>query len=149
MALASQQRFIQIKPIEDYLDLKLEERENETYVEAVPIKTGREDLVIDVKSEACALCRLNLFNLDYTDVMILSQFIKRDGTMATYKESKLCGRQYFKVKKLIDKARRCNLITRPPDYFVPGAWHDLNTYLERDRRRDQPMKIVKPQYWRI
>lgn len=105
--------------------------------------------VIVKPSRACALCSLNLRKLDYTDVMILSQFIKVDGSITPYNESQLCGKQYNRVKKLIEQAQRCNLIKRPPDYFVPGPWHDLNTYLEIDRKRDQPMKIIKKEYWKL
>lgn len=135
--------------VEDYLDLKIEEKENETYIEAVPIPTGREDKLVKVESKACVLCRLNLKNLNYTDVMILSQFIKKDGTIATLHESQLCPKQHWKVRQLITKAQRCNLIKRPADYLVTGPWHDLNTYLEPDRRRDQPMKIIKKEYWKL
>lgn len=98
---------------------------------------------------ACALCKLNLKNLNYTDVMILSQFIAPDGTLLTYHESRLCTKQYNKVMGLIKRAQRCNLIKRPADYLSPGPWHDLNTYLEPDRRRDQPMKVIKKEYWKI
>lgn len=138
-----------IAHLEDFLDLKVETKGDETYVVAEPIPTGRENRIINIDSGSCALCRLNLKNLDYTDVKILSQFIKRDGSLATYHESQLCSKQYRKVELLIKKAQRCNLIPRPPDYFVPGPWHELNTYLEPDRRRDQPMKVVKKQYWKI
>lgn len=128
-------------------------KDNETYIEAEPIPSGREGRVINVVSSnnpnACALCRLNLRNLHYTDVMILSQWIKKDGSIATYEESKLCTKQYKKITKLVQKAQRCNLIKRPADYFVPGGWHDLNTYLEPDRRRDQPMKVVRKEYWKL
>lgn len=150
MVLSTQYRFNhRQQSIEDYLDVKIEERENETYVEGLPVETGREKSVVKVESKACALCRLNLFGLHYTDIMILAQFIKRDGSIATYHESKLCTKQYLQVKRLIKQAQRCNLIKRPPDYLVPGPWHDLNTYLEIDRKRDQPMKIVKPEYWKM
>lgn len=138
-----------ISSLEDFLDLKVTTKDGETYVEAVPVNTGRESKIVDLHSKACALCRLNIRNLDYTDIKIISQFIKRDGSIATYHESKLCSKQYIKVKKLIEKAQRCNLIPRPPDYFVPGPWHELNTYLEPDRRRDQPMKVIKKQYWKM
>lgn len=135
--------------LEDFLDLKVETKEGATYVEARPVSTGRENKIINIDSSACVLCRLNLKNLDYTDVKILSQFIKCDGSVATFHESKLCSRQYNIVTQLIKKAQRCNLIPRPADYFVPGAWHELNTYLESDRRRDQPMKVIKKEYWKL
>lgn len=137
-------------PLEDYLDLRIERTgPEETYIEGIPINTGREDRVIKIKSEACALCRLNLVSLKYTDVMILGQFIKRDGSLVTYKESKLCKKQYSRIRKMITMAQRCNIIKRPDDYLVPGPWHDLNTYLEWDRKRDQPMKVIKKQYWKL
>lgn len=136
--------------LEDNLKLNIKDSLEETYVEAIPTSTGREGKVIQTdSSSACALCRLNLNNLNYTDVMILSQFIKRNGSIVTYHESKLCSKQYLKVTKLIKQAQRCNLIKRPSDYLVPGLWHDLNTYLEQDRKRDQPMKVVKKEYWKI
>lgn len=138
--------------VEDNLYLDIKESENETIVEAIPTKTGREQRLIPAEpshSEACALCRLNLRNLDYTDVLILAQFIKKNGSIVTYHESKLCGKQYRKVVRLIARAQRCNLIKRPADYLVPGPWHDLNTYIEPDRRRDQPMKVIKKEYWRV
>lgn len=148
-----QKRYHSNQSLEDFLELKIDTKDDVTHVEAVPVPTGREGLVVQVQSElnkeACSLCRLNLKNLAYTDVMIISQFIKKDGSLATIEESKLCAKQYKRVKMLIAQAQRCNLIERPADYLVPGAWHDLNTYLERDRKRDQPMKVIKKQYWKL
>lgn len=135
--------------LEDNLKLKVDEGSDKTYVEAIPTNTGREGKVLKSDPGCCTLCRLNLRNLQYTDVMILSQYIKRNGQLVTYHESKLCTSQYRKIIRLIKQAQRCNLIQRPADYLSPGPWHDLNTYLEPDRKRDQPMKVVKPEYWKI
>lgn len=142
--------FNEMTYIEDNLKLEIKENANETHIGAIPVDTGRSKHLVKVDHQtACVLCRLNLRNLNYTDVMILSQFIKRNGSLVTYHESKLCSKQYNKVVDLIKKAQRCNLIQRPPNYLVPGPWHDLNTYLEPDRRRDQPMKVIKKEYWKI
>lgn len=137
--------------IEDNLRLQVQTNEHETKVEAIPIPSGREGRLIQIgeSSGACALCRLNLTNLRYTDVKILSQFVKKNGSVVTFHESKLCTKQYRRVMSLIKKAWRCNLMERPNDYLVPGPWHDLNTYLEYDRKRDFPMKVIKKQYWKI
>lgn len=137
--------------IEDNLRLQVHTKDNQTLVEAIPCPTGREGKVVHVddSSGSCALCRLNLKNLHYTDVKILSQFVKKNGSIVTYHESNLCSKQYNKVLKLIKQAWRCNLMDRPADYLVPGPWHDLNTYLEIDRKRDYPLKVVKKQYWKI
>ena len=131
--------------LEDNLKLKIDERPNETYVETIMT----EENPAQIQAKPCVLCRLNLRGLDYTDVMILSRFIKKNGEIMTYHESNLCSREYNRIIRLIEQAQRCNLIERPADYFVPGVWHDLNTYIERDRRRDQPMELIKKQYWRI
>lgn len=137
--------------IEDNLKLKITESPNETYIDVEPVNTGRENRLIEVPeaTKACVLCRLNLTNLDYTDVMILGQFVKRNGSIVTFHESNLCPKQYTKILRLIKKAQRCNLMERPADYLVPGPWHNMNTYLELDRRRDQPMKVVKKEYWKL
>lgn len=132
------------------VDVKLNPNKNESYIETSITKTGREGNVVKGGSQtACSLCRHNITNLQYTDVMILSQFLEKDGKLLDYRESNLCGKQYAKVKRLIAQAQRCNLMPRPADYLVPGPWHDLNTYLEPDRQRDQPMKVIKKEYWKI
>lgn len=124
-----------------------------TYVNSVLVPTGRENMVVKTpdttsNEHSCALCRLNLVGLHYTDVLILEQFLAPNGNLVTYHESKLCQKQYMLIRRLVKHAQRCNLIRRPADYFVPGPWHNLNTYIEPDRRRDQPMRVVKPQYWK-
>lgn len=132
--------------LEDHLKVAVEQNSpKETYISTIQVKeeAPRTEL------KPCVLCRLNLPNLNYTDVKVLSQFIKKNGKVRTYHESRLCSSQYKKITKLIEQAQRCNLIARPADYFVPGQWHDLNTYLERDRKRDQPRKLIKPEYWKI
>lgn len=137
--------------IEDNLRLQVRTDEKQTIVEATPTPSGREGKVVQVEGSdgACALCRLNLKNLDYTDVKILSQFVKKNGSIVPYHESNVCSKQYRRVLRLIKQAWRCNLMERPQDYLVPGPWHDLNTYLEPDRKRDTPMKVIKKQYWKI
>lgn len=71
-----------------------------------------------------------------------------NGQVMEIKDTKLCIKQHKLVKRLISQAQRCNIMKRPSDYLIPGPWHDMNTYVERDRRRDQPMKVVKPEYWK-
>lgn len=123
-----------------------------TFIKSLPVSTSQENSVVksepNVSDNSCSLCRLNLKNLNYTDVLILDQFLDYNGNLITRKEARLCIKQYKLVKKLISQAHRCNLIKRPSDYFNPGPWHDLNTYIEPDRKRDQPMKVIKKQYWR-
>lgn len=82
------------------------------------------------------------------DVLILGQFLKKDGNIMTFQESQLCGRKYFLVKQLIKKAQICKLLPRPSEWEVYGAWDELNTYHDwPPRYRDQPMKIIQKHYW--
>lgn len=61
----------------------------------------------------------------------------------------LCNRQYNKVISLIRLAQRSQLMPRPNDYVVYGPWDSLNTYSQRFKKpRDQPINIIKPEYWR-
>lgn len=132
--------------------MTIDKEKNETYINANLTPSKREGRVVEQpekSTSACVLCRLNLPKLNYTDVLILSQFLEKDGSLLTYHETRLCSKQYKKVKTLIAQAQRCNLMPRPADYLVPGAWHDLNTYIEPDRKRDQPMKVIKKEYWKI
>jgi len=95
------------------------------------------------------LCRLNLRRLAYTDVMILSQFIESSGKLMAFEDTGLCGGKYWLVKQLVKDAQVAQLLPRPPDYEVFGPWDHLNTYHDWPPRfRDQPMRIVKPEYWK-
>jgi hypothetical protein len=61
----------------------------------------------------------------------------------------LCNRSYNTVRNLVLKAQRCQLMPRPADYQSYGPWDELNTYYEYPvRYRDQPMRIIKPEFWK-
>lgn len=83
------------------------------------------------------------------DVLILNQFIESNGTLMTQEVTGLCRRSYKKVEKLVEQAQSARLLPRPPDYVSYGPWDDLNKYYEYpQRKRDQPMKVVKKEYWK-
>ena len=61
----------------------------------------------------------------------------------------LCARSYAKIKYLVKQAQKAKLLPRPPGYVTDGPWDDLNTYFEFPKRhRDQPMRIIKKEYWK-
>jgi len=65
------------------------------------------------------------------------------------KTTGLCNLMHKKVEILVKQAQRCQLLPRPSDYESFGPWDELNTYFEYpERYRDQPMRIIKPEYWK-
>lgn len=137
--------------------VEIKETDNEIIIEGKDYKSPREGKLIphpkrpDVPHDACPLCRLNIKRLNYTDVLILSQFMDKEGKVLPRVTTKLCGRQYRIVKKSIEEAQRCKLLPRPADYEVYGPWDEHNTYHDwPPRYRDQPLKLhTRPDYWNM
>lgn len=122
-------------------------------VEGVRVESPRSETVAvppsEAKEEACPLCRLGLKHLKYTDVLILNQFLEPGGKLMSIRDSKLCGKQYWLVNKLVKMAQMCRLLPRPNDFEVYGPWDKLNSYHDwPPRRRDQIMKQIQPYYWK-
>jgi ribosomal protein S18 len=90
----------------------------------------------------------SLFSIDQ-DVLILNQFIEPNGTMMPIEDTKLCGPKYFKVQRLVSDAQKVGLIAKPKHWSSYGPWEQLNSYHEFPKRfRDQPMRIIEPDYWK-
>ena len=80
-------------------------------------------------------------------MLILSQYMDEDHNIVPFRKSGLCGRKYFLMNMLIQQAQKCNLVPKPKNHVKFGPWEDLNHYVDfPNRRRDQPMKIIKPYY---
>ncbi|RWS15336.1 28S ribosomal protein S18a: mitochondrial-like protein [Dinothrombium tinctorium] len=136
--------------------IKIHENEKQIVVEGERIESPRKPYLVkpppvadEKASKACPLCRLDLKRLDYTDILILRQFINSDGTLMSLQDSGLCGRKYKLVQTLVNKAQKCRLLPRPPHYQVYGPWDNFNTYYDwPPRYRDQPMRVIRPEYWK-
>uniref|UniRef100_UPI00358EB165 large ribosomal subunit protein mL66 isoform X2 n=1 Tax=Myxine glutinosa TaxID=7769 RepID=UPI00358EB165 len=96
----------------------------------------------------CPICRWNLkYKYDYTDVLLVSQFIYSDGTLLPRKTTGLCEEEHHKMGACVRMALRAGLL---PDHkpesskdSVPKAKTLLNRYLTR-----WDPKSVKPIYKR-
>ena len=87
------------------------------------------------------------FSLTKQDVLILSQYLNEDNKIVSFPKSQLCGRKYFLMQILIQQAQKCNLLPKPKDHVKYGPWEDLEHYVDYpNRRRDDPMKIIRPYY---
>ncbi|KAK7078062.1 Mitochondrial ribosomal protein S18A, partial [Halocaridina rubra] len=63
------------------------------------IKTDCED------SQACPLCTLNL-DIKHTDVLILSQFLRKDGCLLPRRITGLCNKQQLRLKYLVAMSQK-------------------------------------------
>ncbi|KAM8946837.1 large ribosomal subunit protein mL66 [Pelodytes ibericus] len=116
--------------------------------ELVEKKEGKvtvlEGNIIDEKTTAsppnptggCPICRWNLkHKYDYTDVLLLSQFIRSDGGMLPRRITGLCTDEHKKVDVCVKMAHRAGLLPnhRPQHEKAnpPKPKFQLNRYLTR------------------
>ncbi|XP_069464875.1 large ribosomal subunit protein mL66 [Ambystoma mexicanum] len=87
-------------------------------------------------SGQCPICRWNLkHKYNYSDVLLLSQFIRGDGGMLSRRVTGLCAEEHRKVAICVAMAHRAGLLPdhRPPlpEGHVPKKKFHLNRYLTR------------------
>ncbi|XP_041353326.1 39S ribosomal protein S18a, mitochondrial-like [Gigantopelta aegis] len=116
--------------------------ENTIIVEGIKVKSEKEDRVLHVhNADACPLCRLNL-DLKYTDVLLLSQFLRADGCVLPRRVTGICAKQQTKVQALVQKAQRAGLMPNYKPDLKDGKerktlksqykWKKYNVYFEED-----------------
>ncbi|XP_028808862.1 large ribosomal subunit protein mL66 [Denticeps clupeoides] len=96
----------------------------------------------------CPIYRWNLQNkYNYTDVLLLSQFIRSDGGMLPRRITGLCAQEHFKIAACVQMAHRAGLLPdhrpRLPEGHVPKPKPQLNRYLTR-----WSVKTARPIYKR-
>lgn len=67
------------------------------------VKTGCED------DHVCPLCALNL-DVKHTDVLILSQFLRKDGCLLPRRTTGLCAKQQRRIKFLVAMSQKAGLM---------------------------------------
>ncbi|XP_006625845.2 large ribosomal subunit protein mL66 [Lepisosteus oculatus] len=88
-------------------------------------------------SGQCPICRWNLkHKYNYTDVLLLSQFIRSDGGMLPRRVTGLCTEEHRKIEVCVKMAHRAGLLPdhKPllPEGHVPKKQKpQLNRYLTR------------------
>ncbi|XP_053314552.1 39S ribosomal protein S18a, mitochondrial [Spea bombifrons] len=87
-------------------------------------------------SGGCPICRWNLkHKYSYTDVLLLSQFIRSDGGMLPRRITGLCNEEHRKVEASVQMAHRAGLLPNHRPQHLEGRtlkpkFH-LNRYLTR------------------
>ncbi|XP_033125955.1 39S ribosomal protein S18a, mitochondrial-like [Anneissia japonica] len=84
-----------------------------TTVEAEYVSaTAATKFINEEYKDACPICRLNL-KVTYKDVLILSQFIKEDGSMLPKRITGVCSKQHLNLVECIKRAHKAGLL---PDH---------------------------------
>ncbi|XP_064623053.1 large ribosomal subunit protein mL66-like [Lineus longissimus] len=129
------------------------EQSGVTVVEGRYVGSPRSDYVAPhLKSEehqgACPLCRLNL-NVDYTDVLILSQFLDPSGEVLPREITGLCRKQHGKVEFLVERSKRAGLMSNYPTPPLANPKWTPRPYLDRKykvfykKRRPQRIPVYQ------
>ncbi|KAG1685294.1 39S ribosomal protein S18a, mitochondrial [Nymphon striatum] len=100
----------------DYLkQITVYEKDDVTVIEGSYISSDRtKHLFKEIKEETkkvCPLCKLNL-KVDYTDVLILSQFITSDSKVISRNVTGLCTKQHRRMEYLVERAQKAGLLKK-------------------------------------
>ncbi|XP_012221539.1 large ribosomal subunit protein mL66 [Linepithema humile] len=119
----------------------IEKKEGDTLIiEAIKVPQQKENLLINLKSNACSLCALGL-DVKHTDVLILSQFVRSNGTMLPRRITGLCTVQQKRVSTLVTMAHKAGLMPNlapKNDRYNPNRrynWEKFNTYYDENTIR--------------
>ncbi|XP_052769064.1 39S ribosomal protein S18a, mitochondrial-like [Mya arenaria] len=102
---------------------------NVTVIEGRKFDSDRKDQLLKVQGagEKCVLCRLNL-DIKYTDVLILSQFLREDGDVVSRQLSGLCYHQQSRIKKLVHQAHSAGLMQNLRPHVFPDEYSQMSDY---------------------
>jgi small subunit ribosomal protein S18 len=148
-SLRSQQRvlarsfYLQAASLAKTIEKSEDKKNNVTIIEGKYLDDASESDKSSFKYEhdshsACALCKLEKMDIyvQHTDVLILRQFLKDDGTLLPIKVTQLCKKQYDKLRVIARQAHRAGLLMnlQPP-------------YLNGEKRTMDPHKRPEDLKW--
>uniref|UniRef100_A0A7E4UNK6 28S ribosomal protein S18a, mitochondrial n=1 Tax=Panagrellus redivivus TaxID=6233 RepID=A0A7E4UNK6_PANRE len=119
-----------------------------TIVEAtdVPLSSAPKAEVAD-KPHSCALCRYPV-KIKYTDVLILEQLMREDGTVLPKQLTGLCTRQQLRLERCVMQAHWSGLF---PDRTIPdfdrSGYKRFNRYWDNDIDMYRTQLKEKPGIW--
>ncbi|XP_076659757.1 mitochondrial ribosomal protein S18A [Halictus rubicundus] len=121
-----------------YLKEIIEKKEgNNLIIEAVIKPDENDSRFLKPKNGACPVCSSGL-NIRHTDVLILSQFLRSNGSILPRRITGLCKIQQERISSMILMAQRAGLMPKKSpsgDYWDPlkrSKWKKFNTYYDED-----------------
>ncbi|KAJ8045925.1 39S ribosomal protein S18a, mitochondrial [Holothuria leucospilota] len=98
---------------EKYREVKEYEDGNTIVVEGVKTDVGEKLHEVNNPLNACPICSRNLM-VTYRDVLILEQFVAKNGEILPRRITGLCVKQHRLLRDCIDKSQKAGLLP-PPD----------------------------------
>ncbi|XP_076166099.1 mitochondrial ribosomal protein S18A [Ptiloglossa arizonensis] len=114
----------------------IEKKEGNTLIVEAVIKPDKNnERLLKSKNGACLICSSGL-DIKHTDVLILSQFLRKDGCILPRRITGLCKMQQKRISTLILMSQRAGLMpntSSPNIYANPSKrtkWLKFNTYFD-------------------
>ncbi|XP_046828900.1 39S ribosomal protein S18a, mitochondrial [Vespa crabro] len=108
---------------------------NNIIIESVIHPSKDEHLLMKFKEGACPICSIGL-DVKYTDVLILSQFVRSDGCMLPRRITGLCNTQQKRITTMVAMAQKAGLMSNltparsKKDPTKRYHWKKFNTYYD-------------------
>ncbi|VDD87753.1 unnamed protein product [Enterobius vermicularis] len=119
------------------VDIKVEG--NTTIVQVVKVPEDESKKVLEHNDEQCSFCTCTLpTKVKYSDVLILEQFMREDGTVLPKQVTGLCSKQQRRIERCVMQAHWAGLF---PDRTV--ADFDRAGYKRFNRYWDDDMDMYK------
>lgn len=97
------------------IDVKVEG--NTTTVQVVKVPEDKTKTFLEPNPATCSFCTCNLpVKVKYSDVLILEQFMREDGTVLPKEITGLCKKQQLRIERCVMQAHWAGLF---PDRTVP------------------------------
>ncbi|XP_012058899.1 PREDICTED: 28S ribosomal protein S18a, mitochondrial [Atta cephalotes] len=111
-------------------------KDNVLTIEAIRVPHKKEHLLLKLESNACPLCATGL-DVKHTDVLILNQFLRKNGTILPRRITGLCTMQQNRVTTLVTMAKRSGLLPNriPKRIMAIEKWRKYNTYYDENTIR--------------
>uniref|UniRef100_A0AC35FBR7 Mitochondrial ribosomal protein S18A n=1 Tax=Panagrolaimus sp. PS1159 TaxID=55785 RepID=A0AC35FBR7_9BILA len=102
---------------------------------------------LELGEHSCALCALPV-KIKYTDVLILEQFMREDGTVLPKQITGICAKQQYRLERCVMQAHWAGLF---PDKTLPdfdrAGYKRFNRYWDDDWDMYKTEIKVKPGSW--
>ncbi|XP_025105773.1 28S ribosomal protein S18a, mitochondrial-like [Pomacea canaliculata] len=103
------QRPFSVSSVRNIKEIIQTTKENVTTIEGVTVQSERAPYVAKNTDGGCTLCKIHS-HLKYTDVLILSQFLRPDGCLLPRSVTGVCQSKQRKLAMLVRKAQQAGLL---------------------------------------
>ncbi|XP_064603682.1 large ribosomal subunit protein mL66-like [Liolophura sinensis] len=114
---------------------------NTITVEGKYVKSDRTGRLLHLEHQIPGTCPLCDIKVEYTDVLILSQFVGPDGNLLPAHVTGLCRKKEYQMRRMIHQAYSAGLLPKPhggehgeDDVLPQHKWKQYNVYFKPFKR---------------